>query len=136
MNYIPSNCISGILSEAMASYGVGCKRFEEILQDHGIEDISYKRISDYCNGLYTPSYEKARVMLETLEYPISDDELTEAIQLNRELIKAESEYVAADSKEIRRTIRIKLKRLLPEMTPEETERYLSQRVADLCGSEK
>jgi len=136
LNYSRSDCFSGILQVAMDSYGVGCRRFQTILESRGINDITYKRISDYSNGVHTPSFEKARVMLNVLEYPIEDEELIQSLKLNKELIKEEAEYMTSGSKEVRRTIRIKLKRLLPGQTPEETERFLWQRISDLCGDEK
>ena len=133
MNYIPSHCFSGILSEAMEVYGVGPKRLELLLQDRGIEDISFKRISEYANGLHTPSFERARVLLQALEFPISDEVLLEALRLNRELIREENNYVSDHSREIRRTVRIKLRPLLPGRTAEEAERFLWDRIQDLCG---
>lgn len=136
MNYVSSDCFSGILTQAMQAYGVGCRRFEEILSSKGITDISFKRISDYSNGIHTPSFERAKTLLTALDYPISDQALMDALTLNRELIKEETEYVNVGNKEIRRTIRIKLKRLLPGKTEEETERFLWQRISDLCGDEK
>ena len=136
MNYIPSTCFSGILTEAMQSSGVGGRKLEAILKENGIDDISYKRISDYANGIHTPSFEKARDMLRVLEYSIDDESLLEALKQNREIIKQESDYVLSGSKEIRRTVRIKLKKLLPEKEPEQTEQYLWNRIADLYGDEK
>jgi len=136
MNFVSSNCFSGILTQAMQAYGVGCRRFEEILKSNDIYDISYKRISEYSNGIHTPSFERAKTMLIVLEYPIEDEALTEALTINREQIKEESRYVNTGNKEIRRTIRIKLKRLLPGKSEEEVERFLWQRIEDLCGDEK
>ena len=136
MNYIPSTCFSGILTEAMQSSGVGGRKLEAILKENGIDDISYKRISDYANGIHTPSFEKARDMLRVLEYSIDDESLLEALKQNREIIKQESDYVLSGSKEIRRTVRIKLKKLLPEKEPAQTEQYLWNRIADLYGDEK
>ena len=136
MNYVPSECFSVILTQAMQAYGVGCRKFDEILVESGITDISYKRISDYSNGIHTPSFERAKALLSALEYPIDDKTLMNALKLNREMIKDEADYVSVGSKEVRRTIRIKLKRLLPDKTEEETERFLWQRITDLCGDEK
>lgn len=136
MNYIPSECFSGLLAEAMEAYGVGPKRLEGLLQDRGITDISFKRISEYANGLHTPSFERARVLLQALEFSIDDEALLEALRLNRELIREETEYMSDRSREIRRTVRIKLKPLLPGRTAEESERFLWSRIEELCDGER
>ena len=136
MNYIPAESFAGILSAAMDAYGVGCKRFEEILQDRGVDGIKYKRISEYRNGHFTPSYEKARLMLDALEFPISDEDLIRALDLNRSLIKEEQSYYVTDSKELRLSVRLKYRNILREYTPEETELFLRQRIADLFGDDK
>ena len=136
MNYIPSDCFSGILSEAMEAYGVGPRRMEGLLQDQGITDISFKRISEYANGLHTPSFERARVLLRVLEFTIDDEALLEALRLNREMIREEAAYMSDRSREIRRTVRIKLKPLLPGRTAEEAERFLWSRIEELCDGER
>lgn len=136
MNFIPSNCFSGILAEAMDAYGVGPKRLEDFLVQEGITEISFKRISEYANGLHTPSFERARTLLRVLEYPIEDDDLLEALRLNRELIQSEKEYTSDRSREIRRTIRIKLQPLLPNYTAEQIERFLWNRIEELYGEKQ
>jgi len=136
LNYIPSTCFSGILQQAMQSYGVGGRKLEKILKDNGIDDISYKRISDYSNGIHTPNFERAKALLTVLEYSIDDDTLLEALRLNREIIKNESEYILSGSKEVRRTVRVKYKNLLSDKEPEQTEQYLWNRIVDLYGDEK
>ena len=72
-------------------------------------------------------------MLNILEYDISEEELLEALRENRENIKEQEEYLNSESKEIRRTIRIKLKRLIPGVEPEEAERFLTERIEELFG---
>lgn len=133
MNYIPSNCFSGILAEAMEAYGVGPKRMEGLLLDRGIDDISFKRISEYANGVHTPTFERARLLLQALDFSIDDEALLEALRLNRLLIREEAEYMSDRSREIRRTVRIKLHPLLPGHTAEEAERFLWSRIEELCG---
>ena len=124
-----------ILQAAMDDYGVGVRKLEELLIDAGITDINFRRISDYKNGNYTPSYVKAKQMLNVLDYEISEEELMDALQENRESIKDQEEYLNSESKEIRTTIRIKLKRLIPDTGPEEAERYLQERITELYGDE-
>lgn len=133
MNIIPGNCFSGILAGEMMINNIGAKRLEGLLWDRGIENITYKRISEYANGLHTPSFEKARALMQALEYDISDDELLEALRLNRELILEEKDSIYDYSREIRRTVRIRLHPLLPGHSAEETERFLWNRINELCG---
>ena len=125
-----------ILTIAMQDYGVGVKKLEELLVDAGITDINFRRISDYKNGLHTPSYDKAKKILSILEYDISEQELLDALNENKESIKDQKKYLSSESKEIRRTIRIKLKRLIPGVEPEEAERYLLTRIEELFGNNK
>ena len=135
MNYIPADCFAGILSFAMDEYKVGCYQFSKILKERGIDGISFQSIADYVNGNHTPSFDRAKILLHELEYPIEDDELSFALAKNRNLIKNEAEYLSADRKEVKRTIRIKLKTLYPEYQAEETERLLYSRIAELYGDE-
>lgn len=124
---------SDILDAAMKDYGVGVRKFEEVLEEQGITDINFRRISDYKNGNHTPTYDRAKLMLQTLEYDISEEELLEALKENREEIKSQESYLSSEAKEVRRTIRIKLKRLIPDTEPEEVERFLQNRIEELYG---
>lgn len=127
---------SDILDTAMTDYGVGVRKFEEILNENGIYDIDFRRISDYRRGTHSPSYDRAKILLENLEYDISEKELLNSLKENREDIKNQDIYLNSDAKEIRRTIRIKLKRLLPDKEPEEIERILLERIGLLFDDEK
>jgi len=132
MNFYPLNSFSGILSTAMDRYGVGGTRFAEILKDKDPTlTISHKRISDYLNGKHTPSFERAQLMLKVLEYPISDEELKDALIENRRIIKEETDYTPSEDKELVRTIRFKLKRIVPDVEPEQAERILWERIQSL-----
>ena len=133
MDVISKKRFSVILADAMVINNIGATRLEGLLRDRGVENITYKRISEYANGLHTPSFEKARALMQTLEYDISDDELMETLRLNREKINEEKESIYDYSREIRRTIRIRLRPLLPGHTAEETERFLWNRINELCG---
>lgn len=129
---------SRLLRRAMEESGVGCKRLEELLQDEGVSNISYKRISEYANAQHTPSFEKARAILSVLECPISDEELLDLLKVNREIIK-EGNTISGTydvNKELHTSIRIKLRRLIPRQSPEENERFLRDRIYELFGKEK
>ena len=134
MNIAPSDCFSSILTYAMDQYMVGGTRLSEILKDRGL-DISKKRISDYMNSVRTPSFEKARAMLNVLEYPISDEQLIDALDKNRKFIKEEA-YFVSDSRETIKSVRLKFKNILPELYPEETSTLLDERIEMLFGDKK
>jgi len=129
---------SRLLNRLMEENGIGCKRLEELLQDEGITDISYKRISEYSNAQHTPSFEKARAILSVLGCPISDEELLALLRVNREIIREGSTISGTYNinKELHTSIRIKLRRLIPQQSPEENERFLRDRIYELFGREK
>lgn len=133
-----SESFAALLRDAMERAGVGGRRLEDLLHDAGIHNISDKRISEYCNALHTPSYEKARQLLDVLDYPLSDQELLESLRRNRELIREGSAMGGSydPNRELHTTIRIKLRKLVPGQSAEENERYLHERVLELFGREK
>jgi len=117
---------------------VSCRDVEKRLTEVGVTNITGKRISEYCNAQHTPSLEKARRIMEVLDYPILEEELLLSLENNRQMIKdgAQLGRVYDINRELHTTIRIKLKKLLPECSPEENERYLRDRVMQLFGKEK
>lgn len=125
-----------VLSGTMEDAGIGVKKLEDILADRGIYNINFRSISDYKNGIHTPSYDKAKALLDALDYKVTEDELLEMLKQNKKEIKDNNEYVHSDNAELRRTVRIKLKRLLPGADPEVAERYLLERIQSICGDKK
>lgn len=122
-----------VLSGTMEDAGIGVKKLEDILIDKGIYDINFRSISDYKNGIHTPSYAKAKILLDALDYKVSEDELLAMLKQNKDDIKTNNSYIYSDNIELRRTIRIKLKRLLPGVEPEVAERYLTDRIQSIYG---
>lgn len=75
---------SEILRDAMVDAHVSGAKLQELLEERGIYDIKRKRINAYVKGEYTPSYEKAKNLLETLNYDtMSDEDIVESLRLNR-----------------------------------------------------
>lgn len=125
-----------ILQTAMEEYGVTTRKLEEILVSRGVTNINFRRISEYKNGKFTPTYEKAKQILDALDYPITEEELLESLERNREEIKIEEEYTSIKQKELIVSARIKYNRLLPDIEPEQAERFLLERVRQVQGSEE
>lgn len=78
-----------MLRNAMKAGGYSPKKLEDKLRESGISNITVKRISDYLRNERTPSHEKARVILDALEWPITEEDLDDALRLNRETIREE-----------------------------------------------
>lgn len=123
-----------ILSIAMSDMGLGCMSFEELLGEKGIK-ISYKTISAYMRGMRLPSYERAKVILETLEIDMQEGELIDLLNRSRERIKQQKSYFREEETEIRRTItiRIKPKNISPELSAYQGMRILEERIEDMFG---
>ena len=76
-----------ILQEAMTFTENNMKSLERLLQENGIEDINFRRISDYVNGQYTPPYTKAKHLLDVMGYSMTEEELVGSLEANKEYIK-------------------------------------------------
>lgn len=126
-----------LLKAAMDDYGVGPTKLEELLRENNIDNISFKRISEYLRAISTPSFEKARVMMEVLEFPMDDQSLLESLKINRELIKEEKEEQALlQNSGYGRTlnVHIRLRNLIPGQTTIDNERRVIERVNELYGT--
>ena len=134
MNIAPSDCFSSILNFAMDEYLVNATRLEELLRDAG-EEVSRKRISAYMNAERTPRFERAKIMLSALSYPISDQDLRDSLEKNREFIRNEANYVS-DARGLFKGVLLKYKNILPERPPEEVGILLDERVESLFGDRK
>lgn len=94
-------------------------------------NISPKRLSEYQNGLITPSFEKAKAILDELGFTFSSKEIIESLELNREVCKVNKAYTADLYKLI--SVRVLLKKLIPNMEPEQIETILNDRIINLYG---
>ena len=126
---------SQLLKAAMDIAGVGSTKLEELLKENGIENISNKRISEYVRAVSTPDLEKARALMDTLNFPIHDDDLKDSLQYNRELIRQEKEESTSDRGEYARllNVHIRLRCISPDHSALQNERRISERVLGLYG---
>ena len=131
-NTASSDCFCSILNYAMDQYAVNATRLSELLNDAG-ENVSRKRISAYMNAERTPKFERAKMMLSVLSYPISDSELKDSLEKNREYIKDETNF---ELRGINKSILLKYKNILPERPPEEVGILLDERIEMLFGDRK
>ncbi|GEM_PF-2930405 len=126
-----------LLKDAMTGYGVGPTKLEELLQERGVYNISYKRISEYIRSVSTPSLEKAAALMNALEFPIDRQSLSESLELNRELIREEreeQELLLGSGYSRTLNVHIRLRNLMPERSPLDSERRVLERVNELYGS--
>ena len=126
---------SRLLKDAMGIYGVGGTALEELLRENGVENISNKRISEYIRSVSTPSFEKARAIMDALGFPIKDDYLKASLEYNRELIRQEKEENISDRGEYAMllNVHVRLRYISPDYSALENERHISERVFELYG---
>ncbi len=132
---VPSYCFGAILQKAMYEYGTlkSYRDFQNLLLSKDI-DINEKRIAEYSRGEYTPPLEKARAMLNCLEYEISEEELLDSLRANRAYSKTRVKgYRVKGDREISINTRVKMSTLLPEVDPDRTILLLQNRIFTLFG---
>jgi len=125
-----------LLKNAMDDYGVGSTKLAEILQERGIDNITNKRISEYVRAVSTPSLEKAKLIMDALEFPIEDEILNGSLKLNRELIKEEREeqsFLEISGYGRTLNVHIRLRNLIPGQDALDNERRVMDRVNELYG---
>lgn len=132
---IPTHTFASMLRLAMREADIeSYAAFETLLKENDVLSITDERIREYCNLIYTPSFEKAKQLFSVLDFDIDDDDLRVALQENRDYIKNNpKEYKKKNDREIRISVRIRLSRLLPQKSPQNIEAILSRRIEQLCG---
>ena len=132
--FYPGDSFAGILTIAMEVYGVGSTRLSELLEDADPNiHITDKRISEYLYAKHTPSFEKARLMFDVMGYAISDYELKEALEKNKELVKKEKNKLPENKREFILSVRIKYKNIdpFPGGSPLQANDLLWKRIEEL-----
>lgn len=122
-----------MLRSAMKSGGYSPTKLEEKLREKGIGNITVKRISDYLRDERTPSHEKARLMMDALEWPISEEDLDDSLRLNREVIREEKrENFTQDSI---MSVPVHLGKIFPE-GQQDAEQLIRNRVREIYGDDR
>ena len=126
---------SDILKDTIEDNEISSYRnFERLLSEKGITDIKFRRIAEYCNGYTVPSFEKAKNMLNVLDYEISDEDLTSLLSKSREKakeVKANFGYIQKGK--IQKSVFLTYKNLISGFEIDEAESILNDRIEELFG---
>ena len=137
MVYVSPDSFAGILAAAMEEKGVGPTRLSELLFDRDPRyKITKSKISEYMQGIHTPSYEKAKALLDTIEYDITGEKLIEALRVNRQNRKEDQPYSKSSDRELIVAARIKYGLILPKHNPQEAEAIFWERVEYLTDGKR
>lgn len=121
---------SEIIKAEIYSSGIKLTTLSSNLQKKGF-DISPKRLSEYQNGLNTPSFERAQIILNELGFKYKPQEIIESLELNKRVCKNNKAYTADLYKLI--SVRVLLTKLIPNLEPEQIETILNDRIINLYG---
>ena len=124
---------SQILDTAMESNSITTVGLEEILKSKGINNIGFRRISEYRSSKTTPSFEKAKSILACLNINMTEEELLDSLHANRQSIKY-LKYTAPQQDEILKIhANLNLMELFPDREPDEVAFILDERIESLYG---
>lgn len=121
---------SEIIKTEIYSQGITLTTLSNNLAERGF-DISMKRLSEYQNGLVTPTFEKAQAILDELGFSFTSEEIIESLRLNKEVCKVNKAYTADLYKLV--SVRVLLRKLIPNLEPEQIETILNDRIINLYG---
>lgn len=124
---------SNLLKNAMYSAGVGEVRLVEMLRERGIDNINKRRISEYINNSTTPPFHKARIIMDTLSFPIDDEMLTESLEYNRQLIREEKEMAESNGYTKSFTVKLKYRKMGRFSSSVEAQMVLNARLKTVFG---
>lgn len=113
--------------------GINTKKISLVDLARSIDDntITAKRLSDYQNGVCTPPFVKAKKILLALGINMSDNEIVESLEENAEICRMSKSYTPNPTKKT--SIRIRLRDLIPGISPEHVEVILNSRIEGLYG---
>ena len=121
---------SEIIKTEIYTQGIKLTTLSSKLEKKGF-DISPKRLSEYQNGLNTPDFKKAQAILIELGFDFSTQEILDCLELNKKVCKMNKAYTADLYKLI--SVRVLLKKLIPNLEPEQIETILNDRIINLYG---
>ncbi len=113
------------------------RRVADVLNDAGIGDIDFRRVSDYMKGTRVPKHKKAAAILRAMDYSIGESELEDLLDHSRE----ESKKLNMDLADVRSRLSVKavsidFSKILDGFASEEAKLMLNNRVSELYGDEK
>ena len=99
-----------------------------ILRDRNV-DISYPAIGSYKNYDSVPSFDRARAILDALEYEISDDDLSEILQYSRDELKE----IRQDEQTVQQGVRLSPKFFSGNINAAELRTMIDSRIEELTS---
>jgi len=126
-----------LLKNVMQDAGVGSARLEEMLCESGTDNITFRRLSEYLRNVSTPPLQKAKAIMKCLDFPITDEELEESLELNRDLIREEKEENLLSGYNLSVNVNVKMRKIefRKNATALDTQQFLYNRVKELYGDE-
>lgn len=128
---------SALLTQLINESGISTRRVAIDIQKRLAKEasqlkFSYPALISYRNFNTVPSFEKASIIINYFNYPISNEELTEILDYSRsELKKIKLDY----DKDIRQGIRLNPKNFEESLTASELELMIKQRISEIYPDE-
>lgn len=113
------------------------RRVAGVLNDNGVEDIDFRRVSDYMKGTRVPKHKKAASILRAMDYEIGEEELEDLLDYSRdESKKTNMELADMRSRLSTRAVYIDFSKLMEGFESEEAKLMMNNRIAEIYGDEK
>ncbi len=119
---------SGLMRQLLESSNMTARQLYRILRDRN-EDISYPAIGSYKNYDSVPSFDRARAILDALEYEISDDDLSEILQYSRDELKT----IRQDEQTVQQGVRLSPKFFSANINAAELRTMIDGRIEELTS---
>ena len=128
---------SALLTQLINESGISTRKIaldiqKKLLSENNQLKFSYPALISYRNFNTVPSFEKATIIINYFNYPISNEELTEILDYSRsELKKIKLDY----DKDVRQGIRLNPKNFDETMTASDLEIMIKQRIGEIYPDE-
>ena len=117
---------SGLIRQLLESSNMTARQLFRILQDRNT-DISYPAIGSYKNYDSVPSFDRARAILDALEYEISDEDLADILQYSRDELKT----IRQDEQTIQQGVRLSPKFFSDNINAAELRTMIDSRIEEI-----
>lgn len=123
-----------ILREEMNKEGIQNVRAASVwLRDHGASGVSFQVIAGYLNQSGCPTISRAEAMLKAFGISLNEEELKALIERSRAYCKEYREALSPVTE--RRMVSLHLSQLFPNLSLEEADARLVQKINNLYGEE-